>query len=565
MIKSDSNFELEHLTETPQRIPKKPFFRIAKYESLKQVQLVRVKLWKISFCNLRYLSSELELAPESQSEDTNTKELQFSKMQRAPTLKKSLKNVRKVSGYGDKVDYRYFASLWRLEELKIGFVSSKFQLKRFFKLFRYNKLQNLTLEHWQSFYYKYYDNKSLVKALSYFCNLKECTLNFPYNNKGEEVPSILHRFQKLQKLTLDGSSDSFLVPNSLKYLRRLEELTLPMTMWDEHQNILSNLKHIPNLKSLNVHFRGTYNQQNRNNLSFLENCPKLESLTLFLERIQNYSLDFLVQMEHLKELVFKETGGRRDKNQPLKKFPKLEKLQKFGLFLRNTQFCLDSIQEMLIASKELKELSLDISLPEIVDIFKGNLTLPFDALSLEIPKTNVPYGDSLKNLNIILRRHNNLKKFTLSTLNTGNILVPDTFRALGALTLLEELVFKFPQCSASLQKSEESGSEEKSIFDKLSNLKTLIFDVKKIQVSPSFGRKVKVLLMLPKLKKVVIEANFDKVDAITFDNIINNVRATKQKKNVEFTIFGYSHDSNKEAKRFVNSESSLWRLSYVYE
>ena len=61
------------------------------------------------------------------------------------------------------------------------------------------------------------------------------------------------------------------------------------------------------------------------------------------------------------------------KNQEPFKFPKLSKLEKFKL-VRNSQFCFESLREMLSSNKGLRDISLDFSHPEFTELFKDNLT-----------------------------------------------------------------------------------------------------------------------------------------------------------------------------------------------
>ena len=572
-IKEETNDQ--NLTQSPllttTKIPKRPFFRTVKYQNINQIQKVRCKLWKISRCEahpfrvLRYrpppqggFFGRNELIDES---------LPLYSMHTSPTLKKSLKHVKKVKAVIDSPDWpfqKFFSRSWKLDSFDFQCFRLDINEKILRNLINPRNIKQLSIG-FQIHYLSYDRGKlsllpfiysKLSKIIERFVNLRKMSLDIPYEDVKRSIRGT--KLQKLEKLYINNNTNTDIFDHkSFQRLKNLETLCLPkeIRFGSDPIDIISALPYLEKLRKLRVNTR--FLRDTEKTFLSIVKCSQLELLYVDFYEKEIFPFNELLKLKNLKSLFLNEPHYYDRRQQPLgNSFPPFEKLERIEFYTPPISFPIENLQENLWKNPNLKEMEIQLGFKDLAMFFKDDFEFSLHRFSLHVHYIIPPYGKNLKALTDFLKKQKQLKVLELGFSELYQDVAEATFKVLGSLTSLESFKFFF----------EKSGEMQdlkfgmlKDTFAKLPNLKRVTLLTKGIKTNSStLSTLITGFMKLKNLEKFVYSANFhQQITESVIQKFVEFVKSIRHIKSFKFVIDGLSEESIKELKDIVYTKNFL--------
>ena len=526
---SSQGFLEQSFQVTPKRIPMKPNFRYVDYENQEWAQQIQVKFWKIHSCNL----SRIYLKPPSLAEMLGLVRSNFERKEKLEdillkhsTTKKSLKYLKRIK-FCSKLasSNRFFNKLCKtlkLDTLSLSIMSPGKISTRLEKAIMTSKLKYCLL---------IYESGTLIHDLdagliSSFRKLNKSNLfvSIHQNNfkmlldTNKLLPwTILFRRNQIDFPHI-SNHPVFVAPNSIK------RISYQSDDW-KGRNFTFTLPQLPNLQQLSLSWKILANNETSVNLSFIKQYSKLQSLSLKLLDREAETLDFLAGLPCLKELYlhFKQSSVIQ---RPLtRNFPRLTKLEKFGLFLDEPiRLTFDNLKNLIYKNKDLKSLDLSLTIQNIGLLLKENENLAFPAvekLRLYFIRCERSDTESMNKIIKTLKRLDSIKQIEIEFAQSFAELNTMLFKeGLAFMKTLESLTLKYHQLG---ELDLNNFKSFQCIFESLKSLKALDLDFGQDNLSPEeFGPILDGLCGLKHLKKLRLTGEVSsKSSSATFNKFTN--------------------------------------------
>ena len=546
--------ESEISSSEPTKIPKRPFLLYVNYDSLTKVHHIRIKLWKIHSCSRSHPVGDAgNVDPFGWKQSRE----HFTNMFKSSTIKKSLKHVK-----------------------KFGYDPSSFSKQRFMKrLCSTWRLKSFFLSVQQKF--KNYD------VLNRFLNssLKNCYLLL--NTRGERIdPKLVAAFMIVKKSKLIIDSDlkeisMHIHPSQLWSYRRLKKF-LPVrdiddsgyelardqiivnapeafeAIWYRYPNVPTrgskinpDLSSLPNLQKLRLSCMSERSLGEKiDDLSFVKQYPKLETLRVHLYNCEIETLDYVTNLQELKEFKFASVQ-KYIRKIPMISLPKLTQLETIALHLHDSPiFSLEHIKDFLSKNKGLKDLSLGLKIQDIGTLFEENedSTLPkIEKLRLNFVKLERPYAGGVKRITQVLKTHDSIKELIIivsqNYADFNTILLKD---GVAKMKSLEKLTLEFGM-SGGLE--ENKYKHLKDVFTNQTGLVALELDISCDAIATrELGTILDGLMKLKNLKKFRLKAMLTKMTPAAFNKLSGFIASLRNVKSLELDLKGLSQEDEEQLR-----------------
>ncbi len=447
------------------KIQSKVMFLTVKITSMDQAKQIRVKCWKLKSYHLGknpFTSSRVvsKMSPEYDEGDGKYKSiLQYFL---GATLKKSLKFTKRFNFINQK-DLslsnfkKLFLSMSKVQNIAITINDFRKSSDIFLKNYLNPQTTQLTLRLLLPLALTR-PQDSLMKYITLMKRLRKCenVLQMPEFPDMElmKLKSPI-RFCKSKEKTFFNQITKT-VSKSLEEIS-IEDYNLPL----QSRKILASPKSgLQNLKKLRV----VVGTGRLTDISWIENSPNLQSLTIKIINTKIASFDFLAHLSQLQELSI--ISREYPSTFQLPYIPPIATLRKFTVFLRKSSFHSQNIQKVIASSKNLEVLNLTLDFKEILLILQQEIKLPL-LQELTLRDLDRPSDEPYPSLAFqkILARYKHVARLTLDLGFSFSILKPlEQLTNLTHLSIRNTSLFKEkPQKLAPL----------KELFTNLKVLKSL--------------------------------------------------------------------------------------------
>ena len=555
------------------KIPRtKPHFRSADYDRLPRAQHIRVKLWRLHSCKFVQFHGGFSTFQGNYFEQQakNMAMLQiFQETIKHPTLQKCLKYVRKIAFRQglftkDRSFYRLCTS-WKLDSLQLVFTPKTNQQKMI------KRFMNSKLKHCHASYRDFSASQDPdPQVISVFRRLKKCQLAF--RSESSHFKMILntdqlhpcsksHRFIRL-KLRARPQSNSnegiIFPPNSLKKL----SYNCPSV------EQTSELPLFPDLQTLHWIFTNQPRKEITLDLSFIQQYSRLQSLTIYFDKVENETLDFLANLPCLKELHFSPIRSCLKNG-----FPNLSKLEKFSLsFDDETPLEMDYVRDFLRKNKDLKALTLNLSIQKIAAVLedRGDPCLyDIQELKLNFRKSESQDIEAANKIAQALKTHHSIQELCIELESPSSeahaILLKE---GLGQMGSLQRLKVKFCYRKGGFSQRIKFPNLP-DIFTSLKNLKALDLEISTqtfILESPELSSILDILSRLKSLKKFRFTAKFSELTTPVFEKLLSFLTSFRSLSNLQLNLRGVSDKYEKVLREALFPKFTLVQgtISFSY-
>jgi len=442
----------------------KPLFPTSKIDSVKQVQKIRIRLWKI-------LSAHGRKVVESSSSLRYV--FPYAYVPRfTRTLRSCLKTTKKVNIYltNYKETKYFFHRSLRLQAIYISFPGIQFNISKFLKTRFVHQLRE--------------------------CTLIDLSIENIYQFLHYQITMPLPRLvlTRVRVLKLSSCISDYLSVRLLRRMNKLNSLELQEMDYSSVTKIMKILEqHNPQLGKLSIYFnRNDVKKSLPEDFSYLHSLKHIKSLAVSFPALTIPTIpcmQIIEKMKKLKHLYLEENSPLLERvqsgyqiNQIL---TNLKRLETFWFKTDHELYHLDTLGKAISDAKHLKDLSLYIPQQKFTfNLFK-NIKASLKALTFRGSCHEHP--SDLKELSAMLLRHGNLISLNLK-LRMMNFKILDVVSStVGKMKKLEHFGMRF---SDFFYNRNNDFSYLKEFISSLEKLKSLSLEMERKEMYEKELRKI---------------------------------------------------------------------------
>jgi len=557
----------EDPSATP-KIPKKPIVLAVKYTSFSQARYIRVKLWKLKTCHIFQMEPERKIISQQStylSIPETWKITHFGVLLSSPTLKKSLKFVRKIKlNLSFQTDFhlkRVFSRSWKLQSIDFKIMNSNFFPQDFIQKHINPKISSISL-HLFSQASPFnplpvaWEHQLLLHLQQHLKKLRKSHIDLTLFYQNLLLKISLGKIYPLIPSSPRYSASLFhpIVFNIQKSIQSLS-FTFNYNSGLTLDSTFSSFPVFPHLQYLSINIIDNQGLSSGVNLTFLQSLTKLETLKISLEHLHISSWNFLSAFKSLKNLSIILIHN----NTLHSPFPILTTLTSLVLRFEYTQFDTGNINAFIQSNEKLKSLELRTSLQQVNQVFQKTTFQSLERLSIQLCKVDFPFADYIEDFEEIILRHNQIKDLHINLHAYYPELFFPVLHAIGTYgETLEALRVNFETTG---QLKDKKYKKMKELFEEIRGLKSLELGLEyELMDSKGFGSVIEGLGMLKNLEHLVFRGNVVKISGSTAEKFMSWVESVRGLKEVDIKVKGLSKKETEIVAIVSGRRCKLWKV-----